>query len=65
MDNPFKSFFRLAPKGDATCAHCGQMYFQYCEVVGVYEIGRLTVQQHFCSQACVVDHRMKQMRLGL
>jgi len=65
MDNPFKSFFHLKPKGDTTCAHCGQMYFQHCEVVGVYEIGRSTVQKHFCSQLCVQEHQLKQMRLGL
>lgn len=60
MDNPFKSFFHLAPKN--VCPHCGQSYIPGTEVIVTKHIGRMIDQAHFCSEACAHDWYIKHLR---
>jgi len=70
MDNPFKSFFHLAPKGKRaphilTCCVCGQTMLEGFEIPVGTHLGCATIQDFVCSRACQETHHVKQMRLGL
>jgi len=70
MDNPFKSFFHLAPKGKRaphilTCCVCKQTMMEGFEIPVVKTVGCSTIQDFVCSNACAEVWNIRQIRLGL
>ena len=70
MDNPFKSFFHLAPKTKRAsyrneCCVCGQTVINGFEIPVTKTVGCSTIQDFVCSKACEQTWNTKQIRLGL
>lgn len=68
MDNPFKSFFHLAPKTKPhihLCCVCPQTMMQGFEIPVVKTVGYSTIQDFVCSKVCAETWHIKQIRIGL
>ena len=70
MDNPFRSFFHLAPKEKRaphvnTCCVCQEPVLEGFEIPVVTHQGCSTIQDFVCSKACQEARYVKQIRLGL
>ena len=70
MDNPFRSFFHLAPKEKRAphvnlCCVCQEPVLEGFEIPVVTHQGCSTIQDFVCSKACQEARYVKQIRLGL